>query len=412
MAVKRDAIVIVGAGHVGGRTAQALRAAGWRGPLVLVGEELDAPYERPPLSKQILLGTAAQPTLRPANAYADEGIELLLGARVAAIDRSACEIVLIDGRRLGYRALLLATGGRARRLRVPGADLPGVMALRTLPEAHELAARLTPGARCVVIGGGFIGLEVAAAARARDCTVVVVEGAERLLGRITPAPIAASVHALHASHGVRIRLGTAPVAIEKTGGALHIALADKTTIVGDIVVAGVGIAPNVELAEQAGLAVDNGIVVDASLRTADPRIWAAGDVALFPCPLSGRAVRFESWQNAEQHACVAARNLAGGDQRVTAWPWFWSDQFDHSLQISGDPTLGQSVFSRRVGDGAQIDFHLDGGGRITGVAGFGPTALLAKEFKVARMLAERGVRAAGEQLADPTVKLKAVLNAG
>jgi 3-phenylpropionate/trans-cinnamate dioxygenase ferredoxin reductase subunit len=206
-----------------------------------------------------------------------------------------------------------------------------------------------------------------------------------------------------------MHLGVAPVRFERHGPALRVVLADGAAIEADTIVVGIGILPATELAEQAGLPCANGIVVDAGLRTADPAIFAAGDVAAFPSALSGRTLRLESWHNAEDHARVAAVNLAGGEATVGMTPWFWSDQYDHQLQIAGDPSLGVTAVTRHLGDGAQIDFHIAADGRVLGVAGFGPTSALAKEFKLGRMLFERGARPAAASLADSTVKLKSLL---
>ena len=404
-----ETIVIVGAGHCGGRSALGLREAGWAGPVVLIGDETEAPYERPPLSKGVLCGEPFAASLASAARYAQAGIEWIAGRSVEAIDRAAKSVVLDDGRRIGYHAVLLATGGRARRLAIPGADLPGVVSLRTLADANALAPRLAAGARVAVIGGGFIGLEVAASARTRGCAVRVLEAAPRLLGRAVPEAIAARVRSLHEARGIGVCTGIPPVGFERDGAALRVRLADGSTVAADTIVVGIGIAPNVELAESAGLACANGIVVDAGLRTDDPAIFAAGDVAAFPSALSGRRVRLESWHNAEDHARVAAANLAGGNESVGATPWFWSDQFDHQLQIAGDPSIAASTVTRPLADGATIDFHLAADGRITGLAGFGPSSALAKEFKLARMLFERAARPAGAALADPGVKLKSLL---
>jgi 3-phenylpropionate/trans-cinnamate dioxygenase ferredoxin reductase subunit len=404
-----DTIVIVGAGHVGGRTALLLREAGWPGPVILVGDEAEAPYERPPLSKGVLLGEPFAAALAAPARFAEAGIEWIAGTRVAAIDRADRLVHLSDGRRIPYRAALLATGGRARTLAVPGADAPGVHLLRTLADARALAPRLVAGARVVVVGGGFIGLEAAASARTRGCAVAVLEAGPRLLGRNVPEGIAARVQALHERQGVGFRIGSPPTAVERAGHALCVHLADGSMLAADTVVVGIGIAPNVELAERAGLACANGIVVDAQLRTADPAILAAGDVAAFPSPLSRRTVRLESWHNAEDQARVAAANLAGGRETVCASPWFWSDQYDHQLQIAGDPALGATLATRALGDGASIDFHLAADGALAGLSGFGPTSALAKEFRLARLLLERGARPAAAALADPAVKLKSLL---
>ena len=404
-----DTIVIVGAGHAGGRVALSLRDAGWSGPVLLIGEERDPPYERPPLSKGVLLGEAFAGTLAPAERYAAAGIEWLGDRRVTAIDRVGKQVLLDDGRRVAYHRLLLATGGQARTLALPGAGLDGVLTLRTLGDAQVLAQRLAARARLAVIGGGFIGLEVAASARALGCEVHLLEAAPRLLGRTVPVALAQRVQALHEARGVKMHVGVAPERFERTDSGLSVHLADGTVVDVDTILVGIGIAPAVELAERAGLPCANGIVVDAGLRTADASIFAAGDVAAFPSALSGQTRRLESWHNAEDHARVAAVNLVGGSATVGAAPWFWSDQYDHQLQIAGDPSLGVTCITRPLADGAQIDFHLGDEGRIVGVAGFGPTSALAKEFKLGRMLFERDRRPGVASLADAAVKLKSLL---
>jgi 3-phenylpropionate/trans-cinnamate dioxygenase ferredoxin reductase subunit len=404
-------IIIVGAGHCGGRAALALREVGWGGEVVLIGDEADAPYERPPLSKGVLLGEVFGGTLAPAAKYAEAGVRWLAGRRVGAIDRAARELALDDGSTLRYDALLLATGGRPRALPIPGGDLPGVFTLRQLGDAAALAPRLVPGARVAVVGGGFIGLEVAASARARGAEVALVEAAPRLMGRAVPATLAERARALHESHGVTVSTGIAPRAVERTATGLMLSLADGRSVAVDTIVVGIGIAPDVALAQAAGLDCGNGITVDHRLRTSDPNIFAAGDVASFPSPRSGRPLRLESWHNAEDHARVAAANLAGGDARVTSWPWFWSDQYDHQLQIAGDLSLAAATVARAPTPNATIEFHLDPSGALAGVAGFGPTSELAKEFKIARTLLERGARVDPELLGDPSVKLKSLLQA-
>lgn len=404
-----NTIVIVGAGHVGGRVALGLRAADWSGRIVLIGDEHDPPYERPPLSKAVLLGEAFVGTLAPAQQYADAHVEWLAGQRVTAIDREVREIALHDGRRIGYQRLLLATGGRARTLPLPGIDLDGVFTLRTLVDARRIAPRLVKGQRVAVIGGGFIGLEVAASARTLGCEVHVLEAAPRLLGRAVPAGVAQRVQALHEARGVQVHVGVAPDRIERSAGALRLVLADGAAIEADSIVVGVGLAPATELAAEAGLACANGIVVDEGLRTSDPLILAAGDVAAVSSPLTQRPIRLESWHCAEDHARVAIANLAGGDATVGTKPWFWSDQYDHTLQIVGDPSLGAATVTRVVGEGARLDFHLAADGGLAGVVGFGPSGALAKEFKLARVLFERGARPSADALGDPAVKLKSLL---
>ncbi|RQS74965.1 pyridine nucleotide-disulfide oxidoreductase [Burkholderia sp. Bp8963] len=404
-------MAIVGAGHVGGRAAQTLREAGWRGGIALIGAEPHLPYERPPLSKGVLTGerSAAQCGLRAAGDWQADGIAHIV-ATVVRIDPRARDVLLSDGRAIGYEALLLATGGRARRVAIPGAELDGVLALRTLDDAAALAARLVPDARIVLIGGGFIGLEVAASARLRGCRVTVLDAAPRLLGRAVPASIAARVHALHAHHGVQIRVNRMPVAIARAAdGALAVTLADGGTLVADTVVVGIGIEPADELARDAGLAVDRGIVVNARLETSAPGIYAAGDVAVFPSGLSGRPIRQETWHGAETQARVAARNMLGAGEPYGDLPWFWSDQYDGQLQVAGEPALGEHAVARTLGDDAEIQFHFDGGGRLVAASGFGRAPGFAKEMKLARMLVERGAAVAPVDVADTRVKLKALL---
>jgi 3-phenylpropionate/trans-cinnamate dioxygenase ferredoxin reductase component len=406
------AMVIVGAGHVGGRAAQALREFGWAGPIMLVGAEPHLPYERPPLSKALLTGerTAAQCALRDPGLYAAENITHFV-SKVEAIDAAARQITLADGRRFPYLALLLATGGQLRWIDIPGAHLPGVLGLRTLDDAAALAPRLVPDAHIVVIGGGFIGLEVAASARARGCRVSVIEGAPRLLGRAVPESVGARVLALHRSHDVDVRVGVAPSAIVAKDGRLDVQLADGSSLLADTVVVGVGIAPSLALAQAAGLATARGVLVNAELQTSAAGIYAAGDVAEFPSAVSGEPIRQETWHNAETQARTAARNMLGGHEAYTELPWFWSDQYDHQLQVAGEPALGLTSATRSLGEGAEIHFYLDAQGALVGVSGFGPLSAVAKELKLARMLVERRVRPAIAQLADAGVKLKSLLSA-
>lgn len=404
-------MAIVGAGHAGGRAAQVLRASGWRGRIVLIGAEPHPPYERPPLSKGVLTGerSAVQCRLREADAWTVERIERIV-ATVERIDPHAREVRMSGGHVLGYDALLLATGGRARRLAIPGAALDGVVALRTLDDAAVLGARLVPDARIVLIGGGFIGLEVAASARRRGCRVTVLDAAPRLLGRAVPEAIATRVHALHDAQGVAIRLNRKPVAIERTsGGALAVVLDDGDTLLADTVVAGIGIEPVDELARDAGLAVERGIVVNAQLETSARGIYAAGDVAVFPSALSGQLVRQETWHGAETQAHVAARNMLGAGEAYRDAPWFWSDQYDAQLQVAGEPALGTQSVARVLGDDAEIHFHFDARARLVAASGFGRAAGFVKEMRVARMLVERAIDVTPAAVADVDVKLKSLV---
>lgn len=404
-------MAIAGAGHVGGRAAQVLREAGWRGGIALIGAERHWPYERPPLSKGLLTGqrSASQCQLRAPEAWREDSVEHIV-ATVTQIDPSAHEVALSNGRRIAYHALLLATGGHARRLALPGTGADQVLTLRTLDDALTLAPRLTPGAHIVLIGGGFIGLEVAASARSHDCRVTVLEAAPRLLGRAVPESIAAHVHALHERHDVRIAVGKRPVALDRMrDGTLAVTLDDGERLIANTVVAGIGIDPADELARAAGLAVDRGVVVNECLETSTAGIFAAGDVAAFPSRLSGRLIRQETWHNAQTQARVAALNMLGRGEIYRDLPWFWSDQYDYQLQVAGEPMLGERAVSRLLADGAEIHFYLDTTNRLVAASGFGHGSAFIKDMRLARMLVERGVPAEPAVLADAKTKLKDLL---
>ncbi|RQR59503.1 pyridine nucleotide-disulfide oxidoreductase [Burkholderia sp. Bp9126] len=269
-----------------------------------------------------------------------------------------------------------------------------------------------PDARVVLVGGGFVGLEVAASACRRGCRVTVLEAAPRVLGRAVPEPLAARVQALHVRHGVQMRVNRAPVAIARTaGGALAVTLDDGETLAADTVVVGIGIEPADELARDAGLAVARGIVVNARLETSAPDIYAVGDVAVFPSALSGRPLRQETWHGAETQARVAARNMLGAAEPYRDLPWFWSDRYDGQPQVAGEPALGVHEVVRRGADDDAIHFHFDAGGRLVAASGFGRAAGFAKEMKLARMLVERGAPVVPAALADAGVKLKTLLSA-
>jgi 3-phenylpropionate/trans-cinnamate dioxygenase ferredoxin reductase subunit len=404
-------MAIVGAGHVGGRAAQTLREAGWRGGIAMIGAETHLPYERPPLSKGLLTGQrdAMQCQLRPCDAWRDDRIEHIVGS-VQSFDPHARTLQLNDGRTFAYEALLLATGGHPRRLTIPGAQLDGVVTLRTLDDAALIERRFVPDARVVLVGGGFIGLEVAASARARGCEVTVLEGAPRLLGRCVPASIAARVHALHELHGVRIHVNTMPSSISRTdNNALAVRLTSGDVLDADTVIVGIGIDPADELARAAGLAANRGIVVNASLETSARDVYAAGDVALFPSRYTAQLIRQETGHNAETQARVAARNMLGAAEAYRELPWFWSDQYDHQLQVAGEPALGTSSTTRALAGDAEIHFHFDVNRRLVGASGYGPASGLAKEMKLARMLVDSNNAIAPETLADSNVKLKTLL---
>lgn len=370
-------IVIVGAGQAGFEAAAALREAGHDGAITLVGAEPHAPYERPPLSKQFLAPDADpgpdSVALRPAEFYQRQGIDLVLGAAVTGIDRGRRTVVTSAGERLRYSRLILATGSTPRRLDVPGAGHPDVMALRTLADASALRDRLAAAyLRLVVIGAGFIGLEVAAAARAAGHEVTVVEALDRVIARAVSVPVSRYLTALHRDRGVKILFERRVEAIDAdVDGALSaVRLAGGETILADLVVVGIGVTPDTALAEEAGLAVADGIVVDEYLRTEDPWIHAIGDCVRFPSPHTDGPVRLESVQNAvDQARCVADYIRRGAAQATPyeAVPWFWSDQYSDKLQIAGITAGHDRV--EIVGDPAEHSFsaYCFAGKRLLGV---------------------------------------------
>lgn len=404
-------MVIIGAGLAGARAAQTLREAGYPGSVTLLGAESRSPYDRPPLSKAVLLGeqTPDACALHPAEYYWERGIDLRTDRAVVAIDRAAHQVKLADGSSLPYHRLLLTTGAEPRRLSLPGAALPGVLTLRTADDAAQLSQRLQAGQRLVLIGGGFIGLEVAASAVAAGCQVTVIEAGERLLMRAVPATIAACIEARHRAAGVQFRFGAQLVGLAGDGQVNGVTLAGGEAIACDTVLVGIGAVPRTALAEAAGLAVANGLVVDEHLATSDPDIYAAGDVCSFPHPLYGR-IRLECWKNAEDQAAVAARNMLGEREPYRAVPWFWSDQYELSIQIAGLPQPDQQVVTREPSPGALLLFHLAADGSLMAASGIGP-GNIGRDIRVAQMLIERGAKVSPEQLADPSLKLKSLLTA-
>jgi 3-phenylpropionate/trans-cinnamate dioxygenase ferredoxin reductase subunit len=343
MTMSASPIVIVGAGQAGFQAAASLREAGYDGPLSLVGADPHPPYERPPLSKQFLAPDAdpAPPVLRAADYYAAQRIDLRPDTAVSRIERDRRTVLLSSGAQLPYRRLILALGSTPRRLRVPGADHPLVQPLRSLADAEVLRARLAgPPLRLAVVGAGFIGLEVAAAARSAGHEVTVVEAAGRALARAVSAPVSEHLAGVHRDRGVKLLFDRQIEAVEHepSGGLRGVRLDGGVTVPADLVVVGIGVRPETGLAERAGLTVADGVVVDEYLRTDDPAIHAIGDCARFPSPYCAELVRLESVQNAvDQAQCVAEFLARDGAQSgpYTAVPWFWSDQYTDKLQIAG-----------------------------------------------------------------------------
>lgn len=331
-------ILIVGAAQAGLQIAESLRDGGYDGALTLIGDEPHPPYQRPPLSKALLTGETTEDRLilRGPAALAAKNIDLMTGTKVVAIDRARKSLELGDGRHLSYDRLALATGGRARVLPIPGAALAGVLSLRTIEDSRAIGAAIAAAASVAVVGGGFIGLEIAAAARKAGKAVIVFEALDRLLARTSTPLVSEFFFDLHKSHGVDIRLNTLITGFTGQDRVEGIKTADGRTHPTDLVVVGVGIVPNTELAQVCGLDCDRGIIVDACSRTGDPAIAAAGDCTARRLP-DGTLLRLESVQNAIEQGKSAAAALLGRERPFTAAPWFWSDQYDMRLQMAGLP---------------------------------------------------------------------------
>jgi len=330
-------VIIIGAGQAGGETAQRLRQAGFTGDITLIGEEPAAPYQRPPLSKAYLAGKIDMDRLllRPASVYTEERIALLTSVKAVWIDRASKKVRIEGGRELPYDALVLATGARPRKLPLVGADLEGVHLFRTAADIDAIRPRFIAGAKLVVIGAGYIGLEVAAVARQTGLEVTVIETAVRPLARVTSPEVAGFFLDEHTRQGVRFLLGGQPAVIKGKERVSGVGLADGGELPADIVVAGIGVTPETTLAQHCGLTIDNGVVTDAQCRTSDPNIFAIGDCAARPMAhFDQRICRLESVHNAVEGAKIVAATIMGQSHAVEA-PWFWSDQYDLKLQIAG-----------------------------------------------------------------------------
>ncbi len=356
-------VVIVGASLAGATAAQTLRDEGFSGSVVLVGDEPSRPYERPPLSKGYLLGNDERDSIfvHPADWYAEHDVELRLGTTVTGIDRTSHQVTLSDGGTLPYDRLLLTTGSQPRRLTVPGADLDGVLYLRRVEDTDALREAYARKPRVVVIGAGWIGLETAAAARQAGLDVTVVEMAPLPLLRVLGPEVAQVFADLHREHGVDFRFDTGVDALLGEGTVTGVRLADGTQLPADLVLVGVGISPRTELAEGAGIEVSNGVDTDEHLRTSDPDVFAAGDVANAWHPRLGRRVRVEHWENARQEGRVAAEAILGRDTAHDRVPYFFTDQYDLGMEYVGyvDPTPGSDLAYDEVvfrGDKAKREF--------------------------------------------------------
>lgn len=401
---------MIGGGQAGGRAVEGLRQGGFEGRVLLLGAERRLPYERPPLSKGVLTG-AQEPeaaAVHEAEWYRTHDVEAQPGTEVSAIDRSGRRVHTKAGEAIGYDRLLLATGSRPVVPPLPGVDLAGVTVLRDADDSLRIRDALAGGARVVLVGGGYIGLEVAAAAVARGCAATVLEAADTVMGRQVAPDLGAWYRRMHESRGVAVETGAKVRALLGEGRVEAVETEDGRRFDADLVVLGVGIRPNVELAEAAGLSVDDGIRVDETGATDDPDVFAAGDVTNHPNPLLGRRLRLESWQNAQNQGLTAGRAMAGDDSaRYAQLPWFWSDQHGINLQMLGMPEASARLVWRgdpEAGPGFTL-FYLDAGGRLTGANAVDRPGDIAP----ARRMIESGMAPDPDALADPSVSMKKLL---
>ena len=398
---KNENYIIVGGGQAGGQAAISLRASGFQGRIIMIGEERLIPYERPPLSKTYLTNeTVERAEFRPLQAYLDAQVDCRLGTPAVGLDAKRKLLTLEDGSELHWDKLLLATGGTPRKL--SHADGP-VYYLRTESDALALRGPMRAAKKVVVVGGGVIGLEVAASARQLGAEVVVVEPAERMMARMVPAEISRVIEQIHRDHQVDLRMGSSAHAVkETTNGRALVHLSDRT-LEADLVIVGIGIVPNTQLAVDAGLKVDNGILVNANCQTSHPDIYAAGDVANTELARYGQHIRIESWQNASKQAEVAARAMCGESVVYDELPWFWSDQFDVNIQVAGLPHLANKTVFRDGYDPALgvTAVHLRGKELIAVT-----TLNNGREMSAARRILARGITPDLGALCDPNISLK------
>lgn len=402
-------VLIVGGGQAAAQTAFALRQRGFAGSVLLISDEPVLPYQRPPLSKQFLRGEVSLESLQlwPEAAYQQALIETRLSTQVVRVLPDVRQVELLDGSRLGYGKLVLATGGRARRLALPGAELTGIDVLRTQQDVLAIRDAWQVG-HLVIVGGGYVGLEVAAVASESGQVVTVLEQAERVLARVTAPQLSQFYENLHRRHGVNVMTNTTVVGFQADASGKAVAavmLDDGRVVAADQVIVGVGLIANTELAEQAGLALENGIRIDETCRTSDPHIYAAGDCANHPCGFFGRRMRLESVPNANEHARCIAANLCGQQQQLKALPWFWSDQYGLKLQMAGlSEGHDQFVLRGVPAEGQFSAFYLKEG-KVIAVDCVGRPA----EFMQARRLIQQRVTVQEAQLADEGIGLKGMV---
>lgn len=405
-------IVIVGAGECGTRAAFALREQGFTGELTLISEENHLPYERPPLSKQAMLEPSPEPKyIASAAQFEAASIHLKLGHKVTAINRSEQQLTLANGnsKTISYTKLLLTTGASPRTL--PLLTQTGIDSsyLRTVGDAEKIRAAFQTIQHVVIIGGGLIGLELAASARQLGVGVTVLEAASRVLGRAVPASMAEVIVKRHQEAGVDIICNASIQRVSQDAKQINFVLSNGVQLSTELVVVGIGAIPNTQLAEQAGLEVNNGIVVNEHLQTSDPQIYAAGDCCSFPSSATGQWMRLETWRNAQQQGMLAASNLLGAQTPHTAVPWFWSDQYELGLQVAGLAAAENQRVVRSLGENSFIEFEYEPSGKLVAAAGIGIATAVAKDIRLAEILISKGAVIEPTVLADPNLNLKKLL---
>ena len=399
-------IVIIGAGMAGARACINLRANDYAGDIVLIGEEALLPYDRPPLSKSSILeeGEPEPVWLMDETIARELKVDVRKSVQATKINRAKHLVSLSDGTTQLYSKLLLATGAKPRKLTLPGGA--HAITLRNHEDTLDLRKRFKPGKNIVIVGGGFIGLELASSAAKRGCNVTVVEAQPRILMRGVPEPIAKIIHDEHAKHGVTMLTGTALSHL--TANAVH--LSNGRVLPADSIIAGIGASPEVTLASEAGLTIENGIACNQHMQTSDPDIYAAGDCASYINQKhTGRRMRLEAWRSAQDQAATAAENMLGGSKTHNAIPWFWSDQYDLGLQIAGMADLGPNTVTRKINDNTLVLFHLADDGTLMGASGIGPGTSIGRDIKMSEMMMAKNMKPSPEVLADPAQPLKALL---
>lgn len=401
-----DHVVIVGAGHAAGQAAASLRQEGYEGAITMIGNEPYIPYQRPPLSKKFLAGEIGidRVYFKPPEFYEKENVTVKLGTRVTEIDRNAKTVHTDKGETFTYSKLLLTTGSRVRELNLPGFDLEGVFYLRNVGDVEGIQSYFNKGGKCVIVGGGYIGLEVAAVAAKHGIDVTVLEMAPMVMARVVDPIVSRFYERVHKEEGVKIVTGAAVSGFEgKNGQLTKVTCADGTAHEADFVVVGVGILPNVELAVEANLKVENGIAVDECCRTSDPDIYAAGDCTNHPNPLLGERLRLESVHNALEQAKTAAAAICGKEKPYAQIPWFWSDQYDLKLQIVGlSAGYDQAVVRGNPDEGRSFAVFYLKEGRLIAVDAINR----APEFMMSKQLIAKGVSIPAEKLRDESINMK------